>query len=117
MNARARQIIPTLPDVEPVDTSAELAAVRAATERTTRLWQLFDSLSEYGYSQMDLFEFSTPGATDALRTWAKTLGYEVVEKSVTPPGAPCVLMLVVRVRKSDGSDGARITVSRYPEAS
>ena len=120
MNHAARQLIPVLADVtppEPTPVSAEVAAIHAATERTTRLWQLFDSLADQGYSVLELFEVSTPGATEALRTWAATLGHRVVERSITPPGSLPLIALTVTVRRPDGTHALKVSVTRNGEVS
>lgn len=97
--------------------ATNIAAAPSRPVAALPLFQLFDSLARFGYSDLALFEMSTPGATDALRAWADERGLEIVDKSVSPPGAPAVLMVVVQDVLPNGAHGCRITVSYYSEAS
>jgi len=69
------------------------------------LFEAFSSVLPLGYSRMELFESSSPGATEALRTWARTLGYATVES--TNSNAPDTITLSVTV-----PGGAIIAVTR-----
>ncbi len=104
MSAAVRQPIPTLPEVA---TPARVVALE--------LFRLFDKLTSFGYSAVDLFEHSAPGATEALRAWAEASGLTLLEKSVAPPGVPAMTMLVCQLKRPDGGDGVRITVTRHAE--
>lgn len=87
--------------------------IDSSSERFARLFQLFDELATWGWSKLELFEISTPGATDALRCWAALNNHAVVDRAVTPPGAGPVFMLTVQVVKPNGASGAHISVQRY----
>jgi hypothetical protein len=96
-------------------TTTASAARDAASDRFARMFELFDSLASWGYSRLELFEISSPGATEALRTWAALNGHRIVDRTVSPPGAPGVLTLVVQVVGKSGAAGAHICVHRYAE--
>jgi hypothetical protein len=69
-----RQSIPTIP---------------AATQR---LIDLFDAAAGQGYSHITLFERTSPGARDALFTWATLHGYSIRERTISTPGQSQILL-------------------------
>jgi len=92
MTATARQAIPVISD-------EMLPSFRQA------LIDAFSSVLPLGYTRLELFESSSPGATEALRTWARTLGYATVESINS--NVPDTITLSVTV-----PGGAVITVTR-----
>lgn len=76
-------------------------AIPIITTAYARLVNLFEALWDTpGHSQTELFEFSTPGATQALRDWAVMRGFEVTERMVTPPGVTGFRVVKVIAPKS-----------------
>lgn len=68
--------------------TAELEPVPAASARTARLLWLYDNLSFYAHSNTTLFEINTPGAAEALRIWAGSLGLAVTERLIDIDNVP-----------------------------
>ncbi len=99
---------PTRADM--LERSAMLAAncnsnVREA-ERTLEFYLLFDALAGFPRSITTLFELATPGATEALRTWAAAAGYWSIDLLIPDAPEP------TRVLRVECPGGADLTVQR-----
>jgi hypothetical protein len=77
-----------------------------AAERALDYFHLFDNLSAFAHSITTLFESCSPGATEALRTWASANGYEMTDAFI--PDAP----VPTRVLHVDCPSFANISVQR-----
>lgn len=100
----------TATDLQQIPTTAVPAA-------TQRLIDLFDAAEALGYSMLCLFEVSTPGAVDALITWAGMRGLSVVTRSITPPGSPTIYISGVEAHRGNGKLSAAIDVHHLGAAS
>jgi hypothetical protein len=85
--------------------------IPVVTTAYARLMNLFEALWDTpGHSDSTLFEFSTPGATQALRDWAAMRGFEVTDRIVTPPGVAAFRVVKVITRKLDAAANLVISV-------
>jgi len=91
-----------------------VSPARIASPTNLELFAFFDSTERLGYSFVDLFEHSTPGATEALVAWAHARGLVACERKV-PAGNATSIATTVQLR-ADDMTGPRINVFRAMES-